>query len=413
MWVAPLCWVAVLLDGFDLVVLGAVIPSLREYGDWNLSTGAITAISTFGLVGMTIGALVIGTLTDVIGRRRALIYAVAAFSALTLLCAVAPNPFVFGLLRFLAGIGLGGALPTALALVNEFSKKQGGGSASTMLMTGYHVGAVATAALALVMIEPFGWHSMFVIGAAPAIVLIPLMLRYLPESPSFLLSKGRRDEAELIAVQYGLTLDDAPAADVPATPATNPVKALFSPRFLRNSIAIWVTSFMGLMLVYGLNTWLPTIMREAGYELGAALTFLLILNAGAVVGLLVAGRVADKIGPRTAAIVWFAGAALFLALLSIKVAGGIYVMVFLAGCFVFSAQVLVYAFTSANHPASIRATALGWSAGVGRVGAICGPILGGALLGAGYAVPWGFYAFALIGLIGLVAISSTRNLGTD
>ncbi len=172
-----------------------MIPSLREYGDWNLSTSAITTISTFGLVGMTIGALVIGTLTDVIGRRRALIYAVAAFSVLTLLCAVAPNPFVFGLLRFLAGVGLGGALPTALALVNEFSKKQGGGSASTMLMTGYHVGAVATAALALVLIDPFGWHSMFVVGAAPAVVLIPLMIKYLPESPSYLLSKGRREEA--------------------------------------------------------------------------------------------------------------------------------------------------------------------------------------------------------------------------
>lgn len=413
MWVAPLCWIAVLLDGFDLVVLGAVIPSLREYGDWNLSTSAITTISTFGLVGMTIGALVIGTLTDVIGRRRALIYAVAAFSVLTLLCAIAPNPFIFGLLRFLAGVGLGGALPTALALVNEFSKKQGGGSASTMLMTGYHVGAVATAALALVLIDPFGWHSMFVVGAAPAIVLIPLMIKYLPESPSYLLSKGRREEAESIAAQYGLALEAAPAAGAPVASAADPVKTLFSRKFLRNSIAIWVTSFMGLLLVYGLNTWLPTIMREAGYELGAALTFLLILNAGAVVGLLIAGRVADKVGPRTAAIVWFTGAAIFLAALSIDVAGGIYAMVFLAGCFVFSAQVLVYAFTSANHPAAIRATALGWSAGVGRVGAICGPILGGALLGAGYAVPWGFYAFALVGLIGLVAIASTRNLGTD
>lgn len=113
--------------------------------------------------------LVIGTLTDVIGRRRALLYAVAAFSILTLLCAIAPNPFIFGLLRFLAGVGLGGALPTALALVNEFSKKQGGGSASTMLMTGYHVGAVATAALALVVIEPFGWRAMFVVGALPAV----------------------------------------------------------------------------------------------------------------------------------------------------------------------------------------------------------------------------------------------------
>lgn len=408
MWVAPLCWIAVLLDGFDLVVLGAVIPSLLDYDAWGLSTGTITMISTLGLIGMTIGALVIGTLTDVIGRRRALLYAVAAFSILTLLCAVAPNPFIFGLLRFLAGVGLGGALPTALALVNEFSKKQGGGSASTMLMTGYHVGAVATAALALVVIEPFGWRAMFVVGALPAVVLIPLMLRYLPESPSYLLAHGKRAEAEEIAARYGVELEAAPTSEAGRAEAANPVRALFSSKFLRNSIAIWITSFMGLLLVYGLNTWLPTIMREAGYNLGASLTFLLILNAGAVVGLLIAGGVANKIGPRTAAIVWFAGAALFLALLSVKVSFGIYAMVFLAGCFVFSAQVLVYAFTSANHPPRIRATALGWSAGVGRVGAICGPILGGVLLGAGYAVPWGFYAFALVGLLGAVSISCTR-----
>ena len=288
-WVAPLCWIAVLLDGFDLVVLGAVIPSLLDYDAWGLSTGTITMISTFGLIGMTIGALVIGTLTDVIGRRRALLYAVAAFSILTLLCAIAPNPFIFGLLRFLAGVGLGGALPTALALVNEFSKKQGGGSASTMLMTGYHVGAVATAALALVVIEPFGWRAMFVVGALPAVVLIPLMLRYLPESPSYLLAHGKRAEAEEIAARYDVELEAAPTSEAGQAEAANPVRALFSSKFLRNSIAIWITSFMGLLLVYGLNTWLPTIMREAGYNLGASLTFLLILNAGAVVGLLIAG----------------------------------------------------------------------------------------------------------------------------
>ena len=184
---------------------------------------------------------------------------------------------------------------------------------------------------------------------------------------------------------------------------------LFSQAYLRNSIAIWVTSFMGLLLVYGLNTWLPQLMRVAGYDLGAALAFLLVLNVGAVVGLLVAGRVADRVGARTAGIGWFCAAAVFLALLSIKVPlGGIYVMVFLAGVFVFSAQVLVYAFTSANHPPQVRATALGWSAGVGRVGAICGPILGGAVLAAGVAVPWGFYAFAVVGALGAVALSTSR-----
>ncbi|GGG23868.1 MFS transporter [Rhodococcoides trifolii] len=403
--VVALCWVAVLLDGFDLVVLGASIPSILDDTAFGADTATITLISTVGLIGMTIGALTIGTLTDILGRRKLLMASVFAFSVFTLFCAFAPNPFLFGVFRFLAGVGLGGALPTALALVNEFTPRRKAGSASTTVMTGYHVGAVATALLALVLIDPFGWHSMFVAGALPALVLLPLMYRYLPESPAYLVVHGRREEAQRIATAHGLTLEPAPA-EPEAVP--NPVRMLFARGVVRNSVAIWVTSFMGLLLVYGLNTWLPTIMRAAGYELGAALTLLLVLNVGAVVGLLVAGRVANKIGPRQAAVFWFSAATLFLSALSIKLPYGVYVLVFLAGCFVFSAQVLVYAFTAAAYPPEARATALGWSAGIGRLGAICGPILGGALLGADLASPWGFYAFALVGALGAVAISTSR-----
>ncbi|QIX52832.1 aromatic acid/H+ symport family MFS transporter [Rhodococcus sp. DMU1] len=414
--VVALCWVAVLLDGFDLVVLGAVNPALLDYPDWNLDAGGLTVISTAGLVGMTLGALAIGTLTDVLGRRRTLIFSVTAFSVLTLACAFATSPEMLGGLRFLAGLGLGGALPTALAIVAEFmpGKK---GSASTTVMTGYHVGAVATALLALVLLESSGWRSMFIAGTLPAFVLVPLMIRYLPESPAYLSVRGRHDESERIAADYGLPpIDvttvpsdtDRPADVAKTSKPGSPVRTLFSPQLLRTSVSIWVTSFMGLLLVYGLNTWLPTIMREAGYDLGASLSLLLVLNAGAVAGLLVAGRVADRIGARTAGIAWFTLAALFLATLSINLAYGVYVLVFLAGCFVFSSQVLVYAFTSAAYPAEARATALGWSAGVGRIGAICGPILGGALLQAGVAYPWGFYAFAAVGVLGALALSTSR-----
>ncbi|GAA1980260.1 hypothetical protein GCM10009754_66030 [Amycolatopsis minnesotensis] len=249
-WVRPLAWTAVLLDGFDLVVLGTALPVLLRDRVWGLTPGTASAVSTVGLVGMMLDGLAIGTFTDRIGRRK------------------------------------------ALTLVTEHARAGKGGSATTTVMTGYHVGAVLTALLGIGLVPALGWRAMFAAGALPAVV-----------------------------------------------------RGLFSGGFLRATIAFWVTSFLGLVLVYGLNTWLPEIMRQAGYQLGAALSLLLALNLGGIVGLLVAGFAADRAGARRSTIAWFTAAAVFLALLSVRLPGfGLYVAVFLAGCFVFSAQVLVYAY---------------------------------------------------------------------
>ncbi|MCM3687918.1 MFS transporter [Kocuria rosea] len=407
-WVAPLCWIAVLLDGFDAVVLGAVLPSMLENGELGMTTAQGTAVATAGLVGMMIGALAMGYLTDRLGRRKMLIGAVVLFSLLTFAAAFSPNVLVFGLLRFLAGLGLGGCLPTAIAMVTEFARRGRGSNATTLVMTGYHVGAVLTAAIAIAVVRQFGWQEMFVLGALPALVLVPLMLFFLPESPSWLASKGSTAEARTVAEHYGVSIDHRSAAEEKAE--TVGAAMLLSPGWRRNSIAIWVASFMGLLLVYGLNTWLPQIMRAAQYDLGNSLGFLLVLNVGAIAGLTVAGRVADRITPRAAGIIWFLGSAALLAALAIRLPLlGIYAMVFVTGCFVFSSQVLVYAFTAANHPPRVRATALGMSAGVGRLGAISGPIIGGTLLGAGLAYPWGFFAFAAVGALGGLALTGTRT----
>jgi MFS transporter, AAHS family, benzoate transport protein len=390
-WVAPLCWSAVALEGYDLVVLGVVLPSLLRYPDWGLTPATASLISVVGLLGVMVGALAIGPVTDIIGRRRTMLLTVIAFSVLTLLCAFAPNPWIFGLLRFIAGLGLGGVLPVAIALVNEYAHQGRSGSATTTLMTGYHVGAVVTSLLGIAVIPALGWRAMFVIGALPALVLVPLILRYLPESESFLRERasGARSDRE-----------------------RNPVTVLFRGGYLRATIAFWVTSFMGLLLVYGLNTWLPEIMRSAGYDLGAALALLLVLNVGAIVGLLVAGQVANRIGTRTSTIAWFTLAALFLALLSIRLPGiGVYVSVLLAGVFVFSAQVLVYAYVSQFYPAAARGTAIGAASGIGRLGAITGPLIGGALLTAGIAYPWGFYIFAAVAAVGAVSVAIVARTG--
>ncbi|MGH3586072.1 MAG: MFS transporter, partial [Pseudonocardia sp.] len=330
-WVAPLCWSSVALEGFDVVVLGVVLSPMLRDGVWGLTPATGSLISITALVGIMVGALTIGAVTDIIGRRRTLLLTVTSFSAFTLLCAAAPDPWTFGVLRFLAGLGLGGVLPVAIALVNEYARPGRGGSATTILMTGFHAGAVLTAMLGIVVIPAMGWRAMFVIGALPALVLVPLIVRYLPESEIFL-----RDKAE-----GGRTAHER-----------NPVTILFRGGYLRATLAFWVSSFMGLLLVYGLNTWLPEIMRRAGYPLNAALALLLVLNVGAVVGLLVAGQVANRIGTRRSALAWFTLAALFLALLSIPLPGiGVYVSVLLAGVFVFSAQVLVYAYVSELYPA--------------------------------------------------------------
>jgi MFS transporter, AAHS family, benzoate transport protein len=381
-WVAPLAWSSVALEGYDLVVLAVVLPPMLDGGVWGLNPASGGLVTSIGLVGVMVGALTVGTVTDIIGRRRSMLLTVIGFSVLTLLCAVAPNLWVFGLLRFLAGLGLGGVLPVAIALVNEYARQGRGGSATTVLMTGYHVGAVVTALLGRAVIPTFGWQAMFVIGALPALVLVPLIVRFLPESESF--RQARESQ----------------------TRDRNPVSVLFRGGYLRATLAFWVTSFMGLLLVYGLNTWLPQIMRSAGYELDAALALLLVLNVGAVLGLLVAGQVANRIGTHPATVAWFAIAALALALLSVPLPGiGVYVGVLLAGVFVFSAQVLVFAYVSQLYPATARGTAIGSASGVGRLGAITGPLIGGALLTAGIAYPWGFYIFAAVAAMGAVSVA--------
>ena len=405
-----LCWVAVLLDGFDMVVLGVVLPAMMEDPQLQLTAAEGTQISTAGLFGMMLGALAIGRLTDAVGRRWVIIGSVFSFSVLTLFLGFVDQLWLFVLLRFLAGVGLGGCMPTAISMVTEFRGRAKAGSSATFTTTGYHVGAVLTALLGIVMLADFGWQSLFIAGALVGIVITPIIIWKLPESPQFLQSKGRDEEAERLAAAYGIELNDEIDAAAEREDAKG-FSSLLTPRYRRNTIFIWLTSFMGLLLVYGLNTWLPQIMREADYDMGNSLGFLLVLNVGAVVGLIIAGRISDKTNPRSTGILWFVLSGVFLALMAIKLPLiALYAIVFLTGIFVFSSQNLVYGFVGANHPSYLRATAMGGAAGVGRLGAISGPLLGGLLLSLGMAHPWSFFAYAAVGFLGAALFAVTRSL---
>ena len=382
-WPVWLCWLAMVLDGFDLVVLGTVIPTLIKTGELGFDAVGATFVATVSLVGVGAGALFIAPLSDRLGRRNLLMACVLWFSVFTLAVVWAPNVAVFGVFRLLAGAGLGACLPAALAYMNDYSPAGNAGKSTTRTMTGYHVGAVATAFLALLVIPE--WRTMFVVGGVAGLLLLPFLWFKLPET----LPPARAAGAESRTGFRDLVKKPYPVV----------------------AAAIAAASFMGLLLVYGLNTWLPQLMASAGYPVSAGLSLLLVLNLGAVAGLIVAGILADKHGTKPIVLLWFGLSALCLALLSIKVENAVLlnVLVFVTGVFVFSSQVLVYAGVSQLFPARLRATALGFAAGVGRVGAIMGPAVTGGLVAAGIAYPWGFYVFAAAGALALAALLAVPN----
>ncbi|MCU1549389.1 MAG: major facilitator superfamily 1, partial [Arthrobacter sp.] len=376
-----LCWLAMVLDGFDLVVLGTVIPTLIKSHELGFDAVGATLAATISLVGVGLGALFIAPLSDRFGRRRLLIACVAWFSLFTLAVVIAPNVLVFSIFRLLAGLGLGACLPAALAYMNDYAAQEGSaGRSTTRTMTGYHVGAVLTAFLALLLIP--NWRMMFVLGGLAGLALLPFLWFKLPESLP------------------------------PVRHANDPVETagfrdLAKKPYPLVAVGVGIASFMGLLLVYGLNTWLPQLMASAGYSIAAGIAQLLVLNVGAVVGLVIAGILADKHGAKKVVLLWFGLSAVLLAVLSIKLQNELLLnaAVFVTGVFVFSSQVLVYAWVSQLFPSRLRATALGYAAGVGRLGAILGPAVTGALVAAGIAYPWGFYTFAAAAVIAVAALA--------
>ncbi|MGW6737159.1 MFS transporter [Streptomyces sp. NPDC055013] len=404
--VIALCWLAVFFDGMDVNIYGAVMPHLLDDPDLGFSPSTAGTVGSWTTFGMLIGALATGTLTDWLGRKPLVAGSILLFSLGSALCAVAPDATVFGAGRFISGLGLGGLMPIGLALVAEFAPPGRAALATGVMMTSYHAGGMAATGIGLAVAPDHGWRWVFWAGALPAVIALPLVMKWLPESPGVLFAKGRSEQAYAVADRYGL--ERPGAAEVPLAGAKGrmaAIGALFAPGTRLATPLLWIASFAGLLLVYGVSTWLPELMRASGYSLSSSITFLMVINAGGIVGMLIAGRTADRFGPVKVSAIWFlltaAGAFLLRAQLPLSVA---YVVVFITGVWLFSAQVMVYASTARLYAPGERATGLGWVTGVGRTGAVVGPWLGGMVIAGGNA-ELGFTTFAVAAVLAAVAIS--------
>ncbi|SFO42245.1 MFS transporter, AAHS family, benzoate transport protein [Pseudonocardia ammonioxydans] len=373
---------AIVFDGYDLIVYGSVVPALLDYEPWGLTPAQAGAIGSYALLGMFLGAIASGALTDLLGRRRLFIISLAWFSVMMLLVALAPNPWSLGLFRFLAGLGFGGIPPTAIALVVEVAPVARRQVINGLMLCGFPVGGVLAAVLAIVLLEPAGFRTLFAIGALPLVTLVPLAIWLLPESPRYV----RRERG------------------VPRGSGPGELAGLLRGRTAIATLLFVVANFCGFLLVFGLNTWLPQLMRGAGYALGSALAFLLVLNVGAIAGGLAGSALADRYGSRWVATTLFALAVVSLGLIAVPLPVGLlYLLVFVAGAATTGNQIVVYGYVAAHYPAVRRATALGLSSGIGRLGAVAGPVIGGALIGAGLGLGWNVGVFALVAVLGAIA----------
>ncbi|MGF6835646.1 AAHS family benzoate transporter-like MFS transporter [Paenarthrobacter sp. TE4293] len=404
------CWLAILAEGYDVGVLGAVLPALAEYKEWNLSPLALGGLGSYALIGMLIGALFIGTLSDLVGRKRMLLASMVIFTITQAGAAWAPTPELFGIFRLIGGLGMGGVIPVAAALTIEYSAPNKRSFNYGLMYSGYSLGIVAAALAALFVLPLGGWRAVIAIGAAP-VVLIPIIWKFLPESLEYLESKGRKAEAKELAARlripdYQSVVPVAPAAGVQADPWWRTITTMFSRKYLRSTVFFWISLFCGLVLVYGLNTWLPSIMKKAGYDLGSSLTFLLVFSLASAIGGLLLGRAADKYGKKLILVVFYilGGLGIMLLVFPNTMVVNLLFVAF-AGVGSISTSLVLTGYIADYYPAKVRGTATGWALSFARLGAISGPLIGGWIAGSRLPFEANFAIFAGIAVLAAGAVA--------
>ncbi|MEW1564542.1 MFS transporter [Streptomyces sp. NPDC093509] len=400
--VVGLCWLVVLFDGLDMFIYGSVLPHMLETKALGIDPGKAGDVGSYATFGMLIGALSSGTVSDWVGRKKTIVASTAVFSLASAVCASAAGLGVFSLGRFLAGLGLGGLLPSAITMVTEYAPRGHRALIVGSLMTAHQAGGIVAGFVAL---GTGDWRVSFWICVIPLFVGVPLAVRFLPESMAFLQAKGRTEEARALADRYGVDLAVRDRERQAAADRFGALTALFRGGQWIETLFFWLASFGGLLLVYGVSQWLPSLMKANGYNLGSSIGFVIVINLGGIVGMLIGGRLTDRFGGSLISAIWFGATAVGIYSLSFRMPLT-YTVVFLTGLFLFSAQAMIYATVAHRSEDDNRATAVGWTSGMGRFGAVFGPWLGGQLLATGSTTA-GFTAFAAAGVFSLVFVSLT------
>ncbi len=408
-----LCGFIAMLDGFDTQCIAFVAPVLAN--EWDVAAGLFGPVFAAGLLGIMAGQFLFGPVSDKIGRRPVILICMVIFGALTLATAYAPDLQTLLLLRFVAGIGLGGATPNIIALTSEYAPARARATMITVMFGGFPLGAAIGGLISSQLIPAYGWESVFIFGGLAPLLFFFVVLWRLPESVLHLVDSkaaGRVIARALnrVAPRSGANADSEFTRTEKVENKFSLVE-IFSEGRATTTLLLWVAYFVSLLMIYFLMSWLPLVLNNAGHSIARSIVSAVFLNVGGMAGGILLGRFIDKMNPFTVLAVAYALAGGFI--LSIGLLGFstalLMAAVFAAGFFVIGGQTAMNAAAASLYPSRMRSTGIGSALAVGRIGSIVGPMLGGVLLNASWSMQALFAAAAVPTVVSVLVLLILRG----
>ncbi|MHB2049575.1 aromatic acid/H+ symport family MFS transporter [Pseudomonas sp. VEM90] len=387
--VVLLCFLIVFLDGLDTAAMGFIAPALSQ--EWGIDRASLGPVMSAALIGMVFGALGSGPLADRFGRKGVLVVAVLVFGGFSLASAYASNVDQLLVLRFLTGLGLGAGMPNATTLLSEYTPERLKSLLVTSMFCGFNLGMAGGGFISAKMIPAYGWHSLLVIGGVLPLLLALVLMVWLPESARFLVVRNRgtdkvRKTLSPIAPQVVAEAGSFSVPEQKAVAARNVFAVIFSGTYGLGTVLLWLTYFMGLVIVYLLTSWLPTLMRDSGASMEQAAFIGALFQFGGVLSAVGVGWAMDRFNPHKVIGIFYLLAGVFAYAVGQSL-GNITVLatlVLVAGMCVNGAQSAMPSLAARFYPTQGRATGVSWMLGIGRFGAILGAWSGATLLGLGW-----------------------------